>query len=40
MREAKGGGGYMLDTSNSCHAACTFEAVQEMYRYGVEVASY
>jgi uroporphyrinogen decarboxylase len=40
MREAKGGGGYMLDTSNSCHAACTFEAVQEMYRYGVEVGGY
>ncbi len=40
MAQAKAGGGYMLATSNSIHAACTVEAVREMYRYGAEVAPY
>jgi uroporphyrinogen decarboxylase len=40
MREAKAGGGYMIDTSNSCHSACTLEAIKEMYRYAAEVGRY
>ncbi|MEW6266525.1 MAG: uroporphyrinogen decarboxylase family protein [Thermodesulfobacteriota bacterium] len=40
LTQAKAGGGYMLDTSNSLHAACTVEAVVEMYRYGQEAGRY
>ncbi|MBW2348192.1 MAG: hypothetical protein JRF59_10165 [Deltaproteobacteria bacterium] len=35
MAQAKAGGGFMLATSNSLHAACTVEAVREMYRYAM-----
>ncbi len=40
MVQAKAGGGYMLASSNSLHASCTPEAVEEMYRYGAEVGVY
>jgi uroporphyrinogen decarboxylase len=40
MAQAKAGGGYMLATSSSLHHACTLEAVQEMYRYAIEVGKY
>lgn len=40
MRQAKEGGSYMLDTSNSAHYGTNFEAVKEMYRYGKEVGDY
>ncbi len=40
MAQAKAGGRYMLATSNSLHAACTVEAVAEMYRYGAELGGY
>jgi len=40
IRQAKRGGGYMLDSSNSLHAQCTVEAVCEMYSYALEVGFY
>jgi uroporphyrinogen-III decarboxylase len=40
MRQAKKGGGFMIDSSNSIHAACNIEAVKEMYRYALEVGTY
>lgn len=40
LRQAKEGGGYMIASSNSLHAACTVEAVREMYRYAAEVGRY
>jgi len=40
MAQAKKGGGYMLDSSNSLHVACTVEAVKEMYLYGKQAGIY
>jgi len=40
MRQAKKGGGFLIETSNSIHSGCTSEAVKEMYRYALEVGKY
>jgi uroporphyrinogen-III decarboxylase len=40
MAQGKGGGGYMIASDCSLHAACTPEAVTEMYRYALEVGRY
>jgi uroporphyrinogen decarboxylase len=40
LAQARAGGGFMLSTSNSLHAAVTLEAAVEMYRYAQEVGRY
>jgi uroporphyrinogen decarboxylase len=40
MQQAKKGGGFMIDASNSVHAGCALESVVEMYRYAKEVGAY
>lgn len=40
LTAARKGGGYMLATSNSLHAACTVEAVREMYLYAQKAGIY
>jgi uroporphyrinogen decarboxylase len=40
MQQAKKGGGYMIDASNSLHSGCNFDAVLEMYRYAKKVGIY
>jgi uroporphyrinogen decarboxylase len=40
MEQAKKGGGYMIDASNSLHAGCNFDAVLEMYQYAKKVGIY
>ncbi len=40
LDQAAQGGGYLLATSNSLHAACTVEAVQEMYHYAQQAGRY
>jgi uroporphyrinogen decarboxylase len=40
MDQAKEGGRYILSDSNSIHAGCHPEAVEEMYRYAREIGKY
>ena len=40
LDQAAAGGGYLLASSNSLHAACTEEAVREMYHYAQRAGVY